>query len=111
MSDGLVFQGHCGLSDLFCINGSQISFVYGQCVLFSVNVPLYFFSLFGKSLCGCLAESGPVHHLGGLYILPKFATVSTSTGLPYINVAWGGVEQWSDRNPTGTYQVSCKFRK
>ena len=45
------------------------------------------------------------------YILPKFATVSTSTSLPCINVAWGGVEQWSDRNPKGTYQVFCKFRK
>ena len=37
--------------------------------------------------------------LGDLYILPNFATVSTSTGLPCMTVAWGGVEQWSDRNP------------
>ena len=40
--------------------------------------------------------------LGDLYILPNFATVSTSTGLPCMIVAWGGVEQWSDRNPKGT---------
>ena len=71
------------------------------------NVPF----IFDKSVCGCLAESGPVHHLGDLYILPKFATVSTSTSLPCIKVTWGGVEQWSDRNPKGTYQVSCKFKK
>ena len=73
---------------------------------FQFNVPF-----FDKSLCGHLDESGPVYRLGDLYILPKFATVSTSTGLPCISVAWGGVEQWLDRNPKGTYQVSCKFRK
>ena len=61
--------------------------------------------------CGCLSESGPVHHLGDLNMLPKFATVSTSTGLPCIYVAWVGVGQWSDRNPKGTHQVPCKFRK
>ena len=68
-------------------------------------------ALFDKSLCGPLAESGPVCHLGDLYILPKFATVSTLIGLPCISVAWGGIGLWSDRNPKGTYQVSCKFRK
>ena len=47
--------------------------------------------------------------LGDLYILPNFATVSTSTSLPCMIVAWGGVEQWSDRNPKGIHQVSCKF--
>ena len=44
-------------------------------------------------------------------MLPKFATVSTSTSLPCIYVVWGGVGQWLDRNPKGTHQVPCKFRK
>ena len=26
-----------------------------------------------------------------------------------MTVAWGGVEQWLDRNPNGIHQVSCKF--
>ena len=52
--------------------------------------------------------------LGDLYILPNFATVSTSTGLPCMIVAWGGVEQWSDRNPEGTaslLQIQPKILK
>ena len=109
----LVSQGHCGLSDPFCINCSYVLFyiyVWPMCFIFSLMCPFISF-LFDRSLCGHLAESGPVHHLGDLYILPKFATVSKSTGLPCISVAWGGVEQWSDRNPKGTYQIFCKFRK
>ena len=46
-----------------------------------------------------------------LYILPKFATVSTSTGLPFISVAWGGVEQWLDRNPKRNISSLLQIQK
>ena len=46
--------------------------------------------------------------LGDLYILPNFATVSTSTGLPCMIVAWGGIEQWSDRNTSSLLHIQLK---
>ena len=79
---------------------TNVSYIFNSCAIFPlINQCVVAWLSEGLCVTGGLVHATQICHC-------------VNINQPLLHLCClGGVEQWSDMNPTGTHQVSCKFIK